>query len=165
MDKRPRRKNIRLKDYDYSQPGYYFITICAKDRQHTRLSKYGMVVDKYIRRTKGIDKYVIMPNHIHMIIIINSRVSGTIYDNGTMRASSPTQSIPQLVKLLKILIAKEIGGSLFQRSYHDHIIRIGDRRTISSGTRSYVTSKSYSISILIFHFYLQPSFLFLRLIS
>jgi hypothetical protein len=33
MDKRPRRKNIRLKDYDYSQPGYYFITICAKDGQ------------------------------------------------------------------------------------------------------------------------------------
>ena len=90
---------------------------------HARLSKYGMVVDKYIRRTKGIDKYVIMPNHIHMIIIINSRVSGTIYDNGTMRASSPTQSIPQLVKSLKILITKEIGFSLFQRSYHDHIIR------------------------------------------
>lgn len=51
------------------------------------------------------------------------RVSGTIYDNGTMRASPPTQSIPQLVKSLKILITKEIGFSLFQRSYHDHIIR------------------------------------------
>ena len=60
---------------------------------------------------------------LYWIIIINSRVSGTIYDNGTMRASSPTQSIPQLVKSLKILITKEIGFSLFQRSYHDHIIR------------------------------------------
>jgi putative transposase len=134
----PKRKPNRLKGYDYSQSGAYFITICVKDRQkllgkivggdafiapHTRLSKYGMVVDKYIRRTKGIDKYVIMPNHIHMIIIINSWVSGTIYDNGTMRASSPTQSIPQLVKSLKILITKKIGFSLFQRSYHDHIIR------------------------------------------
>jgi putative transposase len=65
----PKRKPNRLKGYDYSQSGAYFITICVKDRQkllgkivggdafiapHTRLSKYGMVVDKYIRRTKGI---------------------------------------------------------------------------------------------------------------
>ena len=70
----PKRQPNRLKGYDYSQSGAYFITICVKDRQkllgkivggdafiapHARLSKYGMVVDKYIRRTKGIDKYVI----------------------------------------------------------------------------------------------------------
>ena len=55
-----------------------------------------------------------MPNHIHMIIII---------DKGTMWASSPTQDIPQRVKSFKILASKEIGHSVFQRSYHDHIIR------------------------------------------
>ena len=81
------------------------------------LSKYGTVADKYIRRIRGIDQYVIMPNHIHILILIDN------HKNGTMWASSPTQSIPQLLKSLKILIAKEIGCSIFQRSYYDHVIR------------------------------------------
>jgi putative transposase len=128
----PKRKSNRLKHYDYSQNGAYFITICVKDRRqllgkvvggadhstpYVLLSEYGMVADKYIRRIRGIDQYVIMPNHIHMMISIEN------HENGTMWASSPTQSIPQLVKSLKTLIAKEIGCSIFQRSYYDHIIR------------------------------------------
>ena len=55
-----------------------------------------------------------MPNHIHMIIKI---------DNGTMWASSPTQSIPTIVKSFKTLVTKEIGKPIFQRSFYDHIIR------------------------------------------
>ncbi|MDE6111716.1 MAG: hypothetical protein K2F65_07355, partial [Eubacterium sp.] len=53
----------------------------------------------------------IMPNHIHMIITIN----------GTMWASSPTVS--SLIKSFKILVTKEIGKAIFQRSFYDHIIR------------------------------------------
>ena len=76
------------------------------------------MVEKYIHGITGVDKYVIMPNHVHMIIFINPS------ENVTMLASSPTiQSIPQLIKSFKILLTKEIGFSLFQRSYHDHIIR------------------------------------------
>ncbi|MEE1279239.1 MAG: transposase, partial [Oscillospiraceae bacterium] len=52
--------------------------------------------------------------HIHLIIKI---------DSGTMWASSPTKSIPQIIKSLKSLVTKEIEKSIFQRSYHDHIIR------------------------------------------
>jgi REP element-mobilizing transposase RayT len=55
-----------------------------------------------------------MPNHIHLIIQ---------NDNGTMWASSPTQSISQKIKSFKTLVTKEIGHNIFQRSFHDHIIR------------------------------------------
>ena len=118
------RKPTRLKEYDYSTEGAYFVTICAKNRQNIFSvvgddanivpTQIGLIVEKYIKSIPGIEKYVIMPNHIHMIIIV---------DRGTMLASSPTQDIPQRVKSFKILATKEIGHSVFQRSYHDHIIR------------------------------------------
>ena len=125
-----KRKEVRLKEYDYSENGAYFITICTKNRKsilskiesvgddaHIVPSDYGQIVEKYLRTIKGIEKYVIMPNHIHMIIRI---------DNGPMWASAPTQSIPTLVRSFKVLVTKEIGQSIFQRSYYDHVIR-GER--------------------------------------
>ena len=121
----PTRKPIRLKDFDYGQNGAYFITICTKNREHILCDivgddahivpkPYGVVVEKYIRNVPEIEKYVIMPNHIHMIIRI---------ENGTMWASSPTNKVANIVRSLKTLTTKEIGKSIFQRSYHDHIIR------------------------------------------
>ena len=119
------RKNNRLEDYDYGKDGAYFITICIKNRKqilskivgddaHIVPKEYGSVVEKYIRNVKEIEKYVIMPDHIHMIIRLG---------NGTMRASSPTKNIPSIVRSIKILTTKEIGKSIFQRSYYDRIIR------------------------------------------
>lgn len=125
------RKQNRLAGYDYSQNGAYFITVCIKDKKcllgkivggdayiapKILLSEYGKTVEKYICGIKGLHKYIIMPNHIHMIIFICN-------EEGTMRASSPTQSIPQLIKSFKTLITKEIGFSVWQHSYYDHIIR------------------------------------------
>ena len=60
-----------------------------------------------------------MPNHIHLIIQI---------DNGTMWASSPTKQpqsnkVSNIVRSIKTLTTKEIGKPIFQRSFHDHIIR------------------------------------------
>ena len=55
-----------------------------------------------------------MPDHIHLIIRI---------ENGTMWASSPTKRVSPIVRSLKILTSKEIGKSIFQRSFYDHIIR------------------------------------------
>lgn len=75
------------------------------------LSKYGKIAKKYIITIPGIKEYVIMPNHIHMIIVID----------GTMRASSPTISL--LIRSFKTLTTKDIGFSIFQRSFYDHIIR------------------------------------------
>ena len=122
------RKNNRLEDYDYGQSGAYFITICTRNRKkilsnivgddaHIVPKAYGSVVEKYIRNVKEIEKYVIMPDHIHMIIRLG---------NGTMRASSPTKNIPSIVRSIKILTTKEIGKPIFQRSYYDHIIRNQD---------------------------------------
>jgi len=130
----PKRKPTRLKGYDYSTPGAYFITICTKDRKEllskivgddahivpkNNLSDYGLICDKYINNINGkyenvtVDKYVIMPNHIHLIMFLS----------GTMKASSPTSNIETIVRSFKTMVTKEKGCSIWQRSYHDHIIR------------------------------------------
>ena len=83
---------------------------------HIRLSETGRIAERYLKTIPGIDKYVIMPNHIHLIIRID----------GPMWASAPTKSIATYIRSFKILVTKEVGRSIFQRSYHDHIIR-GDR--------------------------------------
>ena len=121
----PYRKHNRLENFDYSKNGAYFITICVKDRKrilcdivgddaHIVPKKYGTIVEKYIRNVSEIKKYVIMPDHIHMIVQI---------ENGSMRASTPTNRISNIVRSIKILATKEIGEPIFQRSYYDHIIR------------------------------------------
>ena len=121
----PNRKPNRLAGFDYGQNGAYFITICVKNRQnllsdvvgddaHIVPKPYGRIVEKYIQNVPEIEKYVIMPNHIHLMIHI---------DNGTMWASSPTNRIASIVRSLKTLTTKEIGNPIFQRGYHDHIIR------------------------------------------
>ncbi len=135
MNNLPKRKSTRLRNYDYSTPGAYFITICVKDRKHllskiiigndahsvltNQLTNIGLVCDKYINNINTIyenvslDKYVIMPNHIHLII--------SLY--GTMKASSPTKNIENIIRSFKTMVTKEIGKSIWQRSYNDHIIR------------------------------------------
>jgi len=113
------------------------------------LTDIGKIVEKYIlssNRMKDItvDRYVIMPDHIHVIVIVRSQRN---YDSesvgsGTPRAVSPTEIvqttitegrtkrnkdvIPQFVAALKRLCNAEIGEDIFQRSYYDHIIRDRD---------------------------------------
>ena len=127
----PNRKPNRIEGYDYSQDGAYFVTICTQDRKkilsqvvgddaHIVPKPYGRIVEKYIRNVNEIEKYVIMPDHIHMIIRL---------DNGSMWASTPTDIKPQhnrisnIVRSIKTLTAKEIGKPIFQRSYYDHVVR------------------------------------------
>ena len=85
MEEAAKRKNLRLKNYDYSTPGAYFITICTHNRKNTlshivgaihespetELTAYGNIVDKIIKNIpvnlkSTIDRYVIMPNHFHL---------------------------------------------------------------------------------------------------
>ncbi len=139
----PRRKALRLAAFDYNTPGAYFITICTHNKQkilsaivgddaHIVPKPYGEIVEKYIRNVPEIEQYVIMPNHIHMIIRL---------ENGSMWASTPTtipsnncvgdaaHFVPQnnrvssIVRSMKTLTTKEIGHSIWQRSYYDHVIR------------------------------------------
>ncbi|MBQ9859989.1 MAG: transposase [Clostridia bacterium] len=131
----PKRKPTRLKQYNYSTDGAYFVTICTKDKRKVFgkivgggaldapqmiLSEIGGIVDKYIQSTNNIpeivvDKYVIMPNHIHLLLRI---------ENGTSRAPSPTnQILPHAISTFKRFVNRDARCSVFQRSYHDHIIR------------------------------------------
>lgn len=138
MDKDlPSRKKVRLKDYDYSNAGAYFVTLCVKDRHEllgkitvgdaplrvlqVQLSEYGSFVDAQIHKTSHvyphvkIGNYIIMPNHVHMIVIVK---------DGLRRGASPTKAvIPQIVQSLKSMTTKQFGCNMWQRSYHDHIIR------------------------------------------
>ncbi len=126
-----KRKRIRLANYDYSSCGLYFITICTKDRKcilsrivgqdayilpKVELTDIGKTVEKHIKLIPGIDSYVIMPNHIHLIIIKSKS------KDGKMWASCPT-SISCDIRSFKTVITKNVGVSVFQPRFFDHIIR------------------------------------------
>lgn len=152
MSERRSRKEHRLANYDYSQNGAYFVTICTKNMVHYfwdykkptdnqknvggdahiappdtisttipyELSDIGNVVLKYLIKINGVSKYVIMPNHIHIIITIDNYYES---DNGAMWASPPTQSLIQRIRSFKTLVTKEIGFSPWQRNYYDRVLR------------------------------------------
>ncbi len=130
----PSRKKNRLQNYDYSGNGAYFITICTENRKcllstvvgaildrpaHVRLTKWGQYVEQAILRIPKsyqdirLEKYVIMPNHIHLLLLIDTL-------HGRPRVA-PTVS--RVVQQTKGLATKQIGHKIFQKSFHDHIIR------------------------------------------
>ena len=129
------RKAPRLDSYSYSTPGAYFVTVCTHDKRcilstivgadahigpHPRLTPIGTVVEKYLRNIPGIGCYVIMPNHIHMLLHISAENA----TEGPVWSWAPTKAcIPQLIRSFKILVSKELGHGIWQRSYYDHIIR------------------------------------------
>ncbi len=130
----PKRKSIRLLEFDYNA-GAYFVTICTQDRRCIlsdivvgeglappvcRQSNIGRIVENEIlsipdrHANVGIEKYVIMPNHIHMIVMIRADSGG----------ASPSPTLMDVVRVIKSNSArKTIGTQLWQRSYHEHIIR------------------------------------------
>ena len=158
MNNYPCRKSHRLKNYNYSSNGSYFITICIKNKEcllgdiivgvdalidpiisakpdnindliyqkatnaEMILSSYGEIIKNYIERGKSsyetltVDNYVIMPNHIHLILSIS-------FEEEMVSKDLQHALIPKYVRTLKTLITKEIGFSMFQRDYYDHIIR------------------------------------------
>lgn len=148
-------KSIRLKEYDYSQAGYYFVTICTHNREHLfgeiadgviELNQYGRIVkeellrSEEIRQNIKIDYFVIMPNHIHFILIIEEQylnyndVVG-VHCNEPLQntekfGKSTKNSLPTIIKLLKSTITKQINeirnspsNPVWQRNYYEHIIR------------------------------------------
>jgi len=133
----PKRKPNRLKQFDYSNPGAYFVTICTNKRQNLfgsidvgaalsrpLLSPLGIIVEEEINRLSKVysvmyvDCYVIMPNHIHMIIVIGAS------DYGRLGAAPTTNiTLSQIVGGLKRQISLRAEFSPWQKSFHDHIIR------------------------------------------
>ena len=138
----PKRKPTRIKGYDYSTPGKYFVTICTHDKGHilsnivgaihespeNKLTQSGKIVKDIIdflpnRFNVQIDNYVIMPNHIHMIITIKQNDERAIRELPLQRSV-----LDQVVGYLKMNASKQIHliaecNNIWQRSFHDHIIR------------------------------------------
>ena len=127
----PKRKPIRIADYDYSAPGAYFITVCANDRKpilwnvgaatcRPNLSKIGSVVEMAILQIPehypavSVDKYCIMPDHIHMILSIHT-------DEDGRQIAAPTVST--VVGHMKRWVSMQIGKSIWQKSFIDRVIR------------------------------------------
>ena len=134
----PKRKPTRLKGYDYSSAGAYFVTVCTQNREcilgnivgqgftptKMSLSQYGKIAKDQLldleNRYKSIkiDKYVIMPNHIHIIVIVDNTAG-----------ASPCPTISNVICSFKSLTTRICNNlcnrkqKIFQTSFHDHIIR------------------------------------------
>jgi len=142
------RCSIRLRDYDYSLAGAYFITICTKNREcllgdvvdgEMRVNEYGRIVETCWNEIPlhfpdtEIDQFAIMPNHVHGIIFI-SNIVGATHASPLRNTSGPkSRSIGAIVGSFKSAVAKRInelrnthGVPVWQRNYYDHIIRDED---------------------------------------
>ncbi len=138
-----KRKPLRLKEYDYSLEGSYFVTICTKDRENLfaqivggemSLNQYGKIVQSCWEElpnhysTIMLDEFVVMPNHVHGIIIIIDDVVGA----GLRPAPTRDKRYPlsEIIRAFKSFSARRInekrntlGISVWQRNYYEHIIR------------------------------------------
>lgn len=145
----PKRKRNRLKDWNYGNNGGYFLTLCVHNRMRIlskitvgdgspvpcceddmpllKLTHYGKIVDRYIRMISErypqirVENYVIMPNHIHILAVV---------DNGVFGTGDPSPTIENAMAWFKYQTTREInverdkpGQKVWQRSYHDHIVR------------------------------------------
>ncbi len=140
----PKRKRLRWINYDYNSPGAYFITICTDNRKNIlcnvvgaihespemKLTEYGKIVEKIINNIplhlkSTINKYVIMPNHVHLIVVINDSAELRAIRESPLRGRS---IISKTVGYIKMNSSKEIhkhfkNNPVWQRGFHDHVIR------------------------------------------
>ena len=135
----PQRKNIRLKDYDYSTPGLYFVTVCTKDKKpilcrivgtdvlrgpRVVMFEYGKIANEQIKNMTDfydnvkVEKYVIMPNHIHFILSVTESTSGP-----PGRSVPTNNAISNFVGTFKRFCNKKYGKNIWQARSNDHIIR------------------------------------------
>lgn len=143
--KKHHRRSIRLKGYNYSSEGFYFITICTEGRRclfgtiingKMVLNDYGKIVDNEWQNTIKIrngdvvlHEYVIMPNHIHAIIQIHrgvshtpNEISHTPNEVSHTPFQSPSKTLGAIIRGFKGAVSKQIGKSIWQRNYYESII-------------------------------------------
>ena len=134
MEKQKRKPN-RLAEYDYSTPNAYFITICTRNRknmfwtdvgaiidrpQNVPLTRLGIFVRQSIREIPvhypmiSVDHFVIMPNHVHLLLQINTDANGR---------SMIAPTISTVVRLMKGAVSKQAGFFAWQKGFYDHVIR------------------------------------------
>ena len=130
-----KRKPNRLTEYDYSTSNAYFITICTHNRENlfwrdvgaiidrpekVPLNKLGMMVKQAVFDIPKhypaitVDHSVIMPNHIHLLLQINTDINGR---------SMIAPTISTVVRLMKGTVSKQAGFSVWQKGFYDHVIR------------------------------------------
>ncbi len=154
-----RRRSLRLRGYDYSQPGAYFVTICTRnrlplfgrvDQGRMLLNICGKIATKKWEQLDQrfpeieIDEFIIMPDHMHGIVIISDVVranhAGAIHEprqQDEIETNSPIarrrMTLPMVIGFYKMNTAKVIniandtrGTPVWQRNYYEHIIRNED---------------------------------------
>ena len=138
------RRSIRLRGYDYSLAGAYFVTIVAWQREmlfgeiadgEMMLNEFGVIVDDEWKRTAlvrlnvELGKYVIMPNHIHGILVfVNDDVgaTGPVAPTKTLQSGSLGSVMAQFKSIVTKRINKlqnVFGCPVWQRNYYEHVIR------------------------------------------
>jgi len=111
----PKRKDIRLKSYDYKSNGYYFITICTY-RGKPYIKKYEEIIEEILlslpERFSGlrIDWYILMPDHLHMIFVFNET----------------KKDLSEIIRTFKALVSRNTRMKFWQRNYYEHVIRNED---------------------------------------
>ncbi len=145
------RRSIRLKGYDYSREGAYFVTICVQDKRcllssvkdcGVVLSSIGEFVYQYLIQipvhynSAELDGFVIMPSHVHALIIIHDNV-GAIHElplhELPLRRQRRNMLLPHIIGRFKMNSAKmanlklqKSGQRFWQRNYYEHIVRNED---------------------------------------
>ncbi len=152
-----KRKPNRLNHFDYTTPGYYFVTICAQDRVccfgevidgEMVLNKFGKIVEKYWVEIPEhypnvkLDVYQIMPNHLHGIIIITpvgAAIGRPTEKAGNARPYISLNTIIGSFKNITVKIIHKSGSANFswQKSFYDHVIR---RDESLEKIRTYITN-------------------------
>jgi len=134
-DHLPERKPNRLPTFDYASNGAYFITLCTQNKRCIlstvavgatfgrppviELTAVGAIVEREILRLNEayenlrVEHYVIMPNHVHLLLMIDA--------SGGRPQVAPTVS--RAMKQFKGAVTKHLGASIWQKGFHDHVIR------------------------------------------
>jgi REP element-mobilizing transposase RayT len=135
-----RIKNIRLEEYDYASNGYYFVTICTDYGTPHLMGHIKDVVAQFIEHISekiagaSIDYYVIMPTHLHIILILHGC----------------KLKLGEIVRRLKAVTSKQSGIKLWQPNYYEHVIR--DERALSR-IREYIVNNPLAERIEFTQFY------------
>jgi REP element-mobilizing transposase RayT len=154
------RRSIRLRGYDYTQAGAYFVTACAHAREclfgeivegEMRLNAYGQIALECWQAILdhcahvNLDAFVVMPNHVHGILLLVDDAAKSLHLSTQERFGKPVAgSLPTIVRLYKAAVTRHInelrntpGAPVWQRNYYEHIIR--DQASLDR-IRAYIAS-------------------------
>jgi len=161
-----RRRSIRLKDFDYSRPGAYFVTVVTQGRLpffgnivdgQTRLSDEGVVTCQCWQliaehfSNVSLDEFVVMPNHLHGIVImepVGARHAVPLHNTTEHFGAPLAGTIPTIIRSFKSAVTKEIRNlqkkpvfRVRQRNYYEHVIRSEESL---SRIREYITNNPFN---------------------